>query len=80
MGYNPWGHKESGTTERLHFQCIHSHKVLVVTNDDNNNYPHIIRYFNYLHLCKTFLPSVSDDFCMAVFLDVTFNLESTPTM
>ena len=20
-GYNPWGHKESDTTERLHFKC-----------------------------------------------------------
>ena len=23
MGYNPWGHKESDTTERLHFTSLH---------------------------------------------------------
>ena len=22
VGYNPWGHKESGTTEQLHFDCF----------------------------------------------------------
>ena len=23
VGYSPWGHKESDTTERLHFQLLH---------------------------------------------------------
>ena len=26
IGYSPWGHKESGTTERLHFHFVHSNK------------------------------------------------------
>ena len=30
MGYSPWGHKESDTTERLHF-LTHNIKVTTVT-------------------------------------------------
>ena len=29
IGYSPWGHKESGTTERLHFTSLHPCVCLV---------------------------------------------------
>ena len=32
VGYNPWGHKESVTTERLHFHFLVSQKALVTSS------------------------------------------------
>ena len=28
VGYNPWGHKESDTTERIHFTSLHTYRIL----------------------------------------------------
>ena len=33
MGYNPWGHKESDTTERLHFTSLHTVKSFSIVNE-----------------------------------------------
>ena len=32
VGYSPWGHKESDTTERLHFHFLVSQKALVTSS------------------------------------------------
>ena len=29
MGYSPWSHKESDTTEQLHFLSLHASKVIL---------------------------------------------------
>ena len=33
VGYNPWGHKESDTTERLHFTSLHTVKSFSIVNE-----------------------------------------------
>ena len=30
VGYSPWGHKESDTTEPLHFTSLHSIELIVI--------------------------------------------------
>ena len=40
MGYSPWGHKESDTTERLHF---HFFNKLISPHSNSKHFHHLKR-------------------------------------
>ena len=58
VGYSPWGHKESDTTEQLHFHCVyiytHTHTtyftllliVLVIISRERNKENRVLEVLN----------------------------------
>ena len=57
VGHSLWGHKESDTTERLHFTSLYfiHFKMIITVKPSYNTVPQLLTIYSTFHTCDSFI-------------------------